>query len=52
MDKNFHMGYTMGDIIEDMNRVKTTPTGVVNAKPVVKVKTIIRKKPMFIRRTK
>ena len=52
MDKNFHMGYPMSSIVADINNMSKIPTGRVVDKPVVKVKSISRKKPMFIRRTK
>lgn len=52
MDKNFHMGYPIADVVANINYISSIPTGKVVDKPVVKVKTISRKKPMFIRRTK
>ena len=53
MDKNLHLGYTMGDIIDDMKRMQKIPTGVVQPKSKIKVKTINKQiRPMLVRKAR
>lgn len=53
MDKNFHLGYTMSDIIDDINRIQKVPTGTIQPKSKVKVKTINKQmRPMLVRKAR
>ena len=49
MDKNFHFGYPIEEVIEDLNRETSLVTGYVNQK---EIKNLVKKmKPRKIKKT-